>query len=130
VILASLGLPEIIVLVALVLVALLFAGGVVASGRRRDKLAGSLRERIEAADAALADARAQDKGWERATIEAAARAAAGGDVSALHLVQVVDKPGTDEDLAIFRVRAAGAASRLTLGRRDGAWYAVVVEDER
>jgi hypothetical protein len=115
----------IVVGVIVVLAVLLFAGGLYASGRRRDKLAGSLRERIEAADAALADARAQDKGWERATIEAAATAAAGGDVRELHLVQVVDRPGTDADQAVFRVVGADGAERtLTLGRRDGAWVAV------
>lgn len=115
----------IVVGVIVVLAVLLFAGGLYASGRRRDKLAGSLKARIEAADAELAAARAQDKGWERATIEAAARAAVGADVRSLHLVQVVDKPGTDADQAVFRVVGAdGAESTLTLGRRDGAWVAL------
>ena len=115
----------IVVGVIVVLAVLLFAGGLYASGRRRDKLADSLLARIEAADAALADARAQDKGWERETIEAAARAAALGEVRELHLVQVVDKPGTDADQAVFRIIGAdGAASTLTLGRREGAWVAV------
>jgi hypothetical protein len=115
----------IVVGVIVVAAVLLFAGGLYASGRRRDKLADSLLARIEAADAALAEARAQDKGWERATIEAAARAAAPGDVQELHLVQVVDKPGTDADQAVFRVLSAdGTESTLTLGRRDGAWVAV------
>lgn len=124
-IVASISVVEIIVLVALVVIALLFAGGMLAVSRRRDKLADSLLARIEAADAALADARAQDRGWERATIEAAARAAAGGEVSELHLVQVVDKPGTDADQAVFRVVGADGAERtLTLGRRDGAWVAL------
>ena len=110
---------------ALVVIALLFAGGMLAVSRRRDQMAGSLLARIEAADAALADARAQDSGWERATIEAAARAAAGGEVSEPHLVQVVDKPGTDADQAVFRaVGADGVERTVTLGRRDGAWVAV------
>jgi hypothetical protein len=115
----------IVVGVIAVLAVLLFVGGLYASGRRRDKLAGSLRERIEAADAALADARAQDKGWERATIEAACRAAADGELRELQLVQVVDRPGTDADQAVFRVVGADGAERtITLGRRDGAWVAV------
>jgi hypothetical protein len=115
----------IVVGVIVVLAVLLFAGGLYANGRRRDQLADSLRARIEAADAALADARAQDKGWERATIEAAARAAAGGEVTELHLVQVVDQPGTDADQAVFRaVGSDGAERTITLGRRDGAWVAV------
>jgi hypothetical protein len=127
VILASFSLVlGIVVGVIVVLAVLLFAGGLYASGRRRDKLADGLLARIEAADAALADARAQDRGWERATIEAAARAAvAPQEVRDLHLVQVVDKPGTDADQAVFRVVGAdGAESTVTLGRRDGAWVAV------
>lgn len=125
-IVASISVVEIIVLVALVVIALLFAGGMLAVSRRRDKLADSLLARIEAADAALADARAQDKGWERATIEAAARAAvAPQEVQELHLVQVVDKPGTDADQAVFRVLGAdGTEHTVTLGRREGAWVAV------
>jgi hypothetical protein len=115
----------IVVGVIAVLAVLLFVGGLYASGRRRDKLAGGLRERIEAADAALADARAQEKGWERATIEAACRAVAGGELRELQLVQVVDRPGTDADQAVFRVVGADGAERtITLGRRDGAWVAV------
>jgi len=127
VIIASISVVEIIFLVGLVVIALLFAGGMLAVSRRRDKLSGTLLARIEAADAALADARAQDKGWERATIEAAARAAASasGEVRELQLVQVVDKPGTDADQAVFRaVGADGAESTVTLGRRDGVWVAV------
>jgi hypothetical protein len=127
VILASFSLVlGIVVGVIVVLAVLLFAGGLYASGRRRDKLADGLLARFEAADAALADARAQDRGWERATIEAAARAAvAPQEVRDLHLVQVVDKPGTDADQAVFRVVGAdGAESTVTLGRRDGAWVAV------
>jgi Zn-dependent protease with chaperone function len=126
VIVASISVVEIIVLVGLVVIALLFAGGMLAVSRRREGLADSLLARIEAADAALADARAQDRGWERATIEAAARAAvAPQEVRELQLVQVVDKPGTDADQAVFRVVGAdGGESTVTLGRRDGAWVAV------
>jgi hypothetical protein len=127
VILASFSLVlGIVVGVIVVAAVLLFVGGLYANGRRRDELADSLLARIEAADAALADARAQDKGWERATIEAAARAAvAPQEVQELHLVQVVDKPGTDADQAVFRVLGAdGTEHTVTLGRRDGAWVAV------
>ncbi|HWH94004.1 MAG TPA: hypothetical protein VNT03_09090 [Baekduia sp.] len=116
----------IVVGVIVVLALILFVGGLVASGRRRDAMDADLRARIEAADAALADARAQDKGWERATIEAAARAAiAPTEVRELHLIQVVDRPGTDADQAVFRVVGADGGERtVTLGRRDGAWVAV------
>jgi hypothetical protein len=98
----------IVVGVIVVLAIVLFVGGLVITGRRRDALGSQLRDRIEAADAALADARAQDKGWERTTIEAAARAAvAPAEVRELQLVQVVDRPGTEDDEAVFRVVTAG-----------------------
>ena len=105
----------------------LFVGGYIANSRRRDALDADLRARIEAADAELAQARAQDRGWERATIEAAARGRRRrrARCDALHLVQVIDKPGTDADQAVFRVvDADGSESTVTLGRRDGAWVAL------
>jgi hypothetical protein len=116
----------IVIAVIVVLAVILFVGGLYVTGRRQTALSAELVARIEAADAALADARAQDKGWERATIEAAARAAAGPqEVRELQLVQVVDLPGTDADQAVFRVVGAdGAEQTVTLGRRDGAWVAV------
>jgi hypothetical protein len=127
VILASAGDVVAIVVVAILVVLLvLFVGGYVVLGRRRVASEAELKHRIEAADAALADARADDKGWERATIEAAARAAvAPREPRDLHLVQVVDKPGTDADQAVFRVVLQdGAEETVTLGRRDGAWIAL------
>lgn len=116
----------IVVGVLVVLLVVFFVGGYIANSRRRDALDADLRARIEAADAELAQARAQDRGWERATIEAAARAAvAPREVRALHLVQVIDKPGTDADQAVLRVVGAdGSESTVTLGRRDGAWVAL------
>jgi hypothetical protein len=116
----------IVVGVLVVLLVVFFIGGYIANSRRRDALDADLRAHIEAADAELAQARAQDRGWERANIEAAARAAvAPREVRELHLVQVIDKPGTDADQAVFRVVGAdGSESTVTLGRRDGAWVAV------
>ena len=125
-ILASLSVLDVVVIVVVVVVALFFAGGYFANRRRQTVLDERLHAQIEAADAALADARAVDRGWDRATIEAAARAAvAPREIRALHLVQVVDKPGTDADQAVLRLVAAdGTESTLTLGRREGAWVAV------
>jgi hypothetical protein len=41
----------------------------------------------------------------------------------LHLVQVVDNPGTDQDRAVFRAVTDTGERSLVLGRRDGAWVA-------
>jgi hypothetical protein len=114
----------------IVLVVLLFAGGIIATGRRRQAQRERLTATIEEADAALAAARASDRGWDREVIEAAARdafaARHGGKAPAdLHLVRVIDQPGTDADQAVFRaVVDLGRDETITLGRRDGAWVAV------
>ncbi len=117
----------IILIVVAVLVLALFAGGVVGAGRRARSTEGALRARLERANEELALAHAQDKGWDRATMEAAARdahaASGGAPIEELHLVQVVDLPGTDADEAVFRVVAAGGESQVKLGRRDGVWVA-------
>ena len=113
----------IIIVLLGVLIVVLAIGGMYAVGRRRDALDGDLRRRLEDANAALAAARAQDRGWEPATMEAAARDACGGLVDQIDLVQVVDRPGTDEDQAVFRVVSGGDERDVVLGRRGGVWVA-------
>lgn len=112
---------QIVLVVLLVLLVLLFVGGYVANRRHYRAEEADLRRRIEEANERLAAARAEDKGWDRATMEAAVRDAVGGPVQELELVQVVDNPGTDADEAVFRVQAAGGSREVVLGRRDGAW---------
>ena len=118
----------IVLIVLAVLVLALFAGGLAGAARRARSTEGALRARLERANEELALAHAQDKGWDRATMDAAAReahaAAGGGEVQELHLLQVVDLPGTDADEAVFRIVAVGGAeTQVTLGRRDGVWVA-------
>jgi hypothetical protein len=118
---------EIVLLVLVVLVVLLIAGGLAVTGRRNRAEARTMRSAVLAADQALAEAHAADKGWDRATMEAAAREACaehdGEDVLELHLVQVVDRPGTEADEAVFRVVTARGEQDVRLGRREGAWVA-------
>jgi hypothetical protein len=114
--------PLLIVLIVLaVLVLVLFAGGYVANARRRDAEHAALHARAQEADGQLATAHAEDKGWERATLEAAARSAFaerhGSEPRDLRLVQVVDRPGTEQDEAVF----SGDGREIVLGRRDGTW---------
>ena len=114
----------IVLIVIAVVLLLLFAGGYVANARRRDAERAALHARVREADQQLAAAHAEDKGWERASLEAAARAAAeqrtGAAPRELVLVQVVDRPGTDADQAVFHADG----TELVLGRRDGEWVAV------
>jgi hypothetical protein len=113
----------IVILVVVVLLAALFVGGYVASGRRHRAEQATLRARVEEADQHLARAHADDKGWGRSGLEAAAREAFrerhGRDAGTLMLVQVVDRPGTDEDEAVFHADG----ERLVLGRSGDRWVA-------
>ena len=99
-----------------------------ANGRRargeEDELLASLRE----ADRALAAARAVDRGWDREAMEAAARAAfaarSPAAIGELLLLQVVDRPGTEEDQALFRVVTEAGSEEILLVRDDaGGWHA-------
>ena len=117
----------IVLLAIAVLFVLLFAGGWISATRRAEAGEESLRRELDTAQRALAQAHALDRGWDRAIMEAAAREAAAqrvgeGAFSKLQLVQVIDKPGTDEDQAIYRVETAdGEEHRITLGRSGDVW---------
>ena len=111
----------VVLIVVGLLVLLLFVGGYIANARRREAERAALHARAREADRHLADAHAQDKGWERAALEDAARAAYtaqhGRAPERLTLVQVVDKPGVDADAAVFDADGA----ELVMGRRGGEW---------
>ena len=63
----------VVLIVVAVLVALLAIAGYVANTRRRDAERAAIHARAREADRHLADAHAQDKGWERSGLEDAAR---------------------------------------------------------
>lgn len=98
-----------------------------AAARRRVAQDTSFAADLATVNQALAAAHAQDKGWDPAVLEAAAREAFGSrmpgvELATLELVQVVDRPGTDEDQAVFRAGARdGTTTEITMGRRQGAW---------
>jgi len=107
-----------VLIVVVALVVALAAGGAYAQRRRMERNTGAFEAELRQVDEDLAAARAEDRGWEREALESAARAAAPGEAE-LTLVRIVDRPGTDEDKAVFRI--GDGTQRLTLGRRDGAW---------
>lgn len=109
----------------IVVVVVLMVGGIIA---RRRQLAGSrpaFERSLAQVDHDLAAASAADRGWDRARLEAAARRISaeqlGAEPEALTLVEVIDRPGTEQDQAVFDVRVQGAQHRLVLGRHDGGW---------
>jgi len=116
-----------IVIAAVLLV--LFVGGLIATSRRRARMEGELQRAVAAANQELAKAHAEDRGWHPELVEQAAREAfaqrhPGAPIEALHLVQVVDRPGTDEDEAVFQIVSGHRRETIHLGRRDGAWLSV------
>jgi len=117
----------IIVIVVVALFVLLIVGGVIANARRARGGEDDLHVALGEADRALALARAEDRGWERSALEAAAREAfaarSPAEVRELLLVQVVDRPGTEEDQALFRVVTDAGSEEILLVRHDGTWGA-------
>jgi hypothetical protein len=87
---------------------------------------------VRAADEALEQARALDKGWHRDTMVAAARAALGESrpgwtYDDLQLVLVDDRPGVEEDRAHFIAAGADGQARVILARQGDQWVAERVE---
>jgi type II secretory pathway pseudopilin PulG len=110
--------------VAAVFVLVVVVGSSIAR-RRTEAREHLLRQRLAAANEALAQAHADDNGWARDTLEAAVRAAAGQDApDELHLVQVIDKPGIQADEAVFQVTTGGHTREIRLGRTDEGWIAL------
>lgn len=125
----------IIVVAVLGALLLLALGGALAASVRARRRRERFDMRVDEVDRALADARATDRGWERGVLEAEARRAFAAErpdarIEELTLVQVVDRPGTEQDKAAFRVVGDGARLRVTLGRVSGDWVAeALVEEE-
>jgi len=122
-------------LVVLIVAAVLFglaAGGALAQRRRLARNRGVFEASLVQVETDLAAARAQDRGWERDVLEAAAREAyarerPGAGEPELTLVQVLDRPGTDDDRAVYRVGDRQSGERMTLGRQGGAWILEALE---
>jgi hypothetical protein len=89
-------------------------------------------DHVRAADEALEQARAHDKGWHRDTMLAAAQAAIGESrpgwtYDDLQLVLVDDRPGVEEDRAHFIAAGADGQARVILARQGDLWIAERVE---
>jgi hypothetical protein len=115
----------IVLIVIAALLLLFFLGGFAAARRRSDR--PGWEQRIAAADQALEQARAADRGWDRELLhEAARRALADGRpgfvLASLDLVLVDDRPGVEEDRAHLVAAGAGESIRVVLARdASGAW---------
>jgi hypothetical protein len=122
-------------IIVLAVFAVLVVFGLASNVIRERRTRAAFGVRVSAIDRALAAAAAADRGWERAGLEAAARAAwearrPGEPLHELELVEVIDRPGTDEDHAVFRCRGEKGGGRLTLGRREGNWVEHDLREDR
>ncbi len=127
------GTLVIVVLVVGGLLLVLALGGALAASQRRERRGAHFDEQLEGANRALAAARANDRGWDRDALEEAARDALarerpGLTISRLMLAQVVDRPGTEEDKAVFRAVHLDGETRVMLGRVGGEWIVEGVQD--
>lgn len=117
----------ILILVVIVILAVLVGGGLVITSRRARAGEPALQARLEEADRNLAAAQAADRGWERAAMESVVRRAFAErsplEPHELLLLQVLDRPGTDDDEAVFRVITDAGAEDVRLVRRAGDWVA-------
>ena len=114
-------------IIVLAVIVVLAVGGAIAARRRLAVTQDRFDADLQRVNRDLAAAHAEDRGWDRGALETAARqayaGARGSEPGDLELVQVVDRPGTDDDKAVFRI----GGQRLTLGRRDGEWVLEVLE---
>jgi hypothetical protein len=112
-------------IIVLVVLLVLAVGGTIARRAQLARSRSAFDASLERVNRDLATAAASDRGWDRTSLEAAARRIfaqeRGTEPDALTLVEVLDRPGTDDDRAVFRAEHAGAAHALTLGRREGEW---------
>jgi len=118
----------IVIIVLVVLFVVFLVGGIVAVGRRSRATEGRLLADLASANEHLAQARALDRGWDRDTIDTAARTAhlaarPDAKITAVHLIQVIDRPGTDDDEAILHIDDDAGEHTIRLGRRGDEWYA-------
>jgi hypothetical protein len=124
---------EIVVAVVVVVVILLAAGGMLANARLRRATASRFESSLDDVNRQLAAAHAEDKGWEPQALAATARQLfaeerPGPEVREQALVAVIDRPGTDEDKAVFRFVTGEGTDYLTMGRRGGEWMREGVSD--
>jgi hypothetical protein len=114
-------------IIVIVVLLVLIVGGVLARNQQLKRSRPAFEQRLSQVERDLVAAAAADRGWDRSHLEAAARRIGaeqlGAEPEELTLIEVLDRPGTDEDEAVFDVRAGGSRHRLVLGRQAGEWIA-------
>ncbi len=123
----------IVLIVFGVIVLILLMLGLLGARARDRHRAGAWMRNVAEADAALEQARASDRGWDREAMSVAARAALaesrpGWTFDELLLVLVDDRPGVEEDRAHFvAIHGGDEETRVVLARRGDRWVAESVD---
>ena len=103
--------------IVIVVLVVLAVGGFFARRALTRRTETQFRAKLEQANHDLAEAAAADRGWDRSTLESAARRCyaeqRGAEPAELLLIEVVDRPGTDQD----DDQPAGHESLITASRR-------------
>jgi hypothetical protein len=121
----------IVLIVIGALMLLFFIGGFIGARRHANRPEYAIN--VAAADRALEQARASDRGWDRKLLEQAARAALeaerpGSTWDSVELVLVDDRPGVADDVAHLAATGADGRALIVLARREGGdWFAERVE---
>jgi type II secretory pathway pseudopilin PulG len=123
---------EIVLIVIAAILALVFLGGVLGARGRDRRREGRFAKNVRGADQALQQARASDRGWDKAVMEEVVRSALREQrpelgYDQLHLVLVDDQPGIDQDRAHFMAVGPDGEARVVLSRASGHWGAERVE---
>src|SRR3954462_2234207 len=99
------------ILIILAVLLILIVGGVLARHRQLARSRPAFERALAQVDHDLAAASASDRGWDRELLQAAARRISaelfGSEPEALTLVEVIDRPGTEDDQAVFDVTTGG-----------------------
>ena len=108
-------------IIVLAVFVVLAVGGAIAARRRLAATQDRFELDLQRVNRDLAAAHAEDRGWERATLEASARQATPPSAAASpptsSSCRSSTAPGPTTTTPIFRI----GHERLTLGRRDGQW---------
>jgi hypothetical protein len=112
-------------IVVLVVLVVLAVGGAIARRAQLARTRGAFDSSLERANHDLAEAAAKDRGWNREVMEAAARRAfasqQGSEPETVTLVEVLDRPGTDEDEAVFRAAHGDHEHDVVISRSGDDW---------
>jgi len=112
-------------IIVLIVLVVLVVGGIIARNRQLASTRPAFERALAQVERDLVAAAASDRGWDRSLLEAAARRMVlerfGSEPEELTLVEVIDKPGTEADQAVFDARVGEARERVVLGRAGGEW---------